>query len=118
LNKSMNANLDLINHPRLHLDWDLILIQEPYLDFLNNTRASHNWRVVYPTNHGSSPQHTRSVILVNSRLSTNDWRQLDFPHPDVTVLHLSGAIGTLTIFNIYNADDNDDTLHLLARYCH
>ncbi|KNZ74021.1 hypothetical protein J132_08675 [Termitomyces sp. J132] len=32
-------------------DWDMLAIQEPYLDHLGNTKASSYWRVVYPRDH-------------------------------------------------------------------
>ena len=37
-------------------DWDVIAIQEPWLDHLGNTQANQYWRVLYLTNHLNSNQ--------------------------------------------------------------
>ena len=65
LNKSDKAQYDLINSTA-HKDWDLLLLQEPYIDTLGNTKANHNWHVLYPTSHLTKNTMKRSVILVNA----------------------------------------------------
>ena len=50
LNKSDKAQYELINLP-IHNNWDLILLRELYIDALGNTKANHNWHVLYPTSH-------------------------------------------------------------------
>ncbi|KAG5721646.1 hypothetical protein E4T56_gene14635 [Termitomyces sp. T112] len=58
-------------------EWDVLAIQEPYLDFLGNTRASSYWRVLYPSDHrkdGST--RSRSVLLINTNISTDAFTQL------------------------------------------
>ncbi|KZT18524.1 hypothetical protein NEOLEDRAFT_1080114, partial [Neolentinus lepideus HHB14362 ss-1] len=55
--------------------------------------------------------------LVNSQLNTNDWRQVNFPNPDITIIHLEGPAGQITIANIYNDADSDVTLLALTRFC-
>ncbi|OBZ69995.1 hypothetical protein A0H81_10500 [Grifola frondosa] len=50
LNKSLDAQLDLL-HAANPDNYDLLLLQEPYLDHLNLTRANHHWTVVYPSRH-------------------------------------------------------------------
>src|SRR5262245_30548707 len=101
LNKSMVAQQDLINtlDPE---DYDLILIQEPYIDFNRKTRANHRWRVVYPSSYYADNSPVRSVILVNSRLNTNNWKQLNLPCNDLTAIQITGTFGSLSIINIYN----------------
>ncbi|KII91391.1 hypothetical protein PLICRDRAFT_105097, partial [Plicaturopsis crispa FD-325 SS-3] len=47
LNKSSKAHFDLINSA-VHKDYDILAIQEPYLDSFANTKATSKWRVVYP----------------------------------------------------------------------
>ncbi|EIW85810.1 hypothetical protein CONPUDRAFT_47317, partial [Coniophora puteana RWD-64-598 SS2] len=46
-NNSDFAQQDLLND-RFAEQWDVIVIQEPYKNFLGNTRATHRWHVVYP----------------------------------------------------------------------
>ncbi|OBZ65125.1 hypothetical protein A0H81_14888 [Grifola frondosa] len=41
LNKSLDAQLDLL-HTATPDDYDLLLLQEPYLDHLNLTHANHH----------------------------------------------------------------------------
>ena len=88
LNKSDKAQYDLINSP-IHNNWDLILLQEPYINALGNTKANHNWHVLYPMSHLANGSVKQSVILVNTLLDTNTWKQLPFSHSnDVTVFQL------------------------------
>ncbi|KIK47992.1 hypothetical protein CY34DRAFT_36412, partial [Suillus luteus UH-Slu-Lm8-n1] len=47
LNTSMAAQEALLNSPKIS-EWDIIVIQEPYINFLRNTRANHRWHVLYP----------------------------------------------------------------------
>src|SRR5258705_13994288 len=110
---SMVATQHLINSD-LHHQYDIIALQEPYLDTYGNTRASRYWRVVYPSSHLSPNSCTRSTILINSALSTNAWQQIPFDSPDVTIVQLSGSFGHLTLFNIYNDGKHDNTLQKLA----
>jgi len=106
LNKSQEAQADLINNIQ---EYDLVVIQEPYIDHLNRTRATSRWRVLYPSRHfhDNSP-HTRSVILVNTSLLSENWTQLEIHSADVTAIQLQTEIGEVRIFNIYNPGDGDD----------
>ncbi|KAI0365271.1 hypothetical protein BV20DRAFT_901507, partial [Pilatotrama ljubarskyi] len=55
-------------------DYDVLAIQEPYLNFRGLSASTSHWCVIYPTVHGTdSAPHTRSILLVNKRLSTNTW---------------------------------------------
>ena len=45
LNKSDKAHYDLINTP-LHKNWDVLALQEPYINMLGNTKANSWWHVV------------------------------------------------------------------------
>ena len=67
LNKSDKAHYDLINSP-VHKDWDLLLLQEPYIDSFGNMKAMSRWHTIYPSTHLSNDAITRSVILVNAAL--------------------------------------------------
>ena len=46
--------------------------------------ANTQWITIYPSTHNWAPNTTRSVILVNTNLLTNNWNQLHIKHPDVT----------------------------------
>ncbi len=92
--------------------FELALIQEPYIDWLGLTRANSKWSVIYPTGHRdkANKDKTRSAILVNKRISTNDWDEVDFDSPDVTVIRLRTPSGPLFIFNIYKDQTHDRTI--------
>ncbi|EIW87282.1 hypothetical protein CONPUDRAFT_44275, partial [Coniophora puteana RWD-64-598 SS2] len=47
MNNSRYAHDDLLNG-KLADDWDVVVLQEPCLDRVGNTRATASWRVVYP----------------------------------------------------------------------
>jgi Endonuclease-reverse transcriptase len=116
LNKSDKAQYDLLNSP-IHKEWDLLLLQEPYIDTLGNTKANHYWRVIYPTSHLDDGSAKRSIILVNAGLDTDTWSQVSFTGSnDVTVIRIGHPQGRLTIFNIYNDCGHSETLRTLDHY--
>jgi len=88
-------------------DTDIICIQEPSLNFLGFTTATLGWHPIYPTGttHGENNEpRTCSIIMVNSRLSTNTWTQIDIPLSDITAVQIKGPRGTINIYNNY--EDN------------
>jgi ribonuclease HI len=119
LNKSRVATEDLLNSG-VQNDWDILLIQEPYIDSYGNTRAGHAWRPVYPSSSAqvsnTSNDRIRSVILVNAKLDTNCWTQIDVQHQDITAIRIQGEFGSTVIFNIYNDGTHSRTVEYLDRY--
>ena len=115
LNTSHIAQLSLLNSP-ISNDWDILAIQEPALNLVNNTRASAHWRVVYLTckyTHGDKP---RVVMLVNSKISTNMLRQINFPSADVVVIQFSTSNGLCTVFNIYNHNNHNNIVEEMEHF--
>ena len=112
-NKSLVAQEDLLVSLRTST-FGICAIQEPFLDSFNKTRANPKWRVVYPKRHYSNPAKTRSVLLINTSLSTSDWHTLDTNSSDVTAIRLKTNIGTIDIYNIYNDINNDNSLRAMA----
>ena len=106
INKSLLAQQDLINNIRPD-DYELILIQEPYMDHNQKTRASSHWRVVYPSTYYTD---------LSAKLNTNSWRQMDVPCGDVTAIQISGDFGLISIFNIYNDCTHSRNLCALEQY--
>ncbi|KAG2074574.1 hypothetical protein BDR04DRAFT_1007504, partial [Suillus decipiens] len=83
LNASLVAQESLINSPDI-IERDLLIIQEPHINFLHNTRASYHWHIVYQTHHLSHPQSCSCAItFINTVLDTNTWHQIPFPSSDV-----------------------------------
>lgn len=116
LNASMAAQEALLNSSVAN-HWDIIVIQEPYLNFLRNTRANHIWHVLYPTQHYTHPQkRSRAITLINAKLDTNSWTQIAFPSSDIVVTQITSNIGKYAIFNIYNTCENQDTIAALDTF--
>ena len=63
LNKSRVAQEDLINS-EVYKEYDLLILQEPYIDSYGNTKATRDWRVTYPSSFLSRNHVTRSVMLI------------------------------------------------------
>jgi hypothetical protein len=96
-------------------DYDICIIQEPYINHRGKTRANHQWITVYLNTHQEYPDKTRSVILVNTNLWTDAWKQVHFQHLDITAIEITGNFGTLQIINVYNNGNNNNVLtHILA----
>ncbi|KAL6298154.1 hypothetical protein BKA93DRAFT_712744, partial [Sparassis latifolia] len=84
-------------------DFDIVLLQEPYLDPRTSlTRATSHWIVVYPHTHYSEAREcTCSIIFVSKRISGETWSQIKVDSPDITAISLRTVSGPLHIFNIY-----------------
>ena len=51
-------------------NWDVMALQEPYIDHLGLMHANSHWTVIYPSNKNQQNQnHTRSVILVGLHIN-------------------------------------------------
>ena len=115
-NKSDKAHFNLINSP-VHKDWDLLLLQEPYIDKFRNTKATSKWHTLYPSLHLTDSTANRLVILVNTVLDTNTWAQVPFKGcNNVTIIKFQLPQGQITLFNIYNDCTHSNTLSLIHRF--
>ena len=116
LDKSDKAQCNLINSS-VHKDWDLLLLQEPYIDKFGNTKVTSKWHTIYPSSHLSDASVNRSIILVNTALDTNTWAQVPVEGSNnITALRLRLPHGQLTNFNIYNDCTHSNTLSLFRQY--
>jgi ribonuclease HI len=113
LNKSRVAQEDLINSG-VYKDYDVLILQEPFIDSYGNTKATNDWRVVYPTSFLSRTHPTRSVMLVKTALDTNRWAQLSIPGTgDIVGIQMNTGNDRVTLFGIYNDCHHSDSLHAL-----
>ena len=101
LNRSLEGQLDLL-HSLKASNYDIMALQEPHIDFLGRTRTSPYWTVIYPKLHVDKPKKTRSVILINRNISTNNWEDLGILSSDVTGVHLHGTFRAICLLNVYN----------------
>ncbi|QRV77059.1 Reverse transcriptase from transposon X-element protein [Ceratobasidium sp. AG-Ba] len=98
-------------------NWDILAIQEPALNDKNAIGITSNWILVYPTNHLRDGQpRSRSLLLVNRRLSTNCWRAIALGSADVTAIKLETSRGKTRIYNVYNDGAHDTTIELLETH--
>ena len=111
LNKSEIAHLDIINRA-LSINWDIILIQEPYLTHLGHVRAPNGFVSVFPTDRLVKQEDpVRSVIWVSSSLSSNSWKAISIPgNNDLTAIQADTGPIKVTFFNIYNDCTHSSTL--------
>ncbi|CAG7850087.1 SubName: Full=Uncharacterized protein {ECO:0000313/EMBL:CCA76396.1} [Serendipita indica DSM 11827] len=105
--KSPDAHGELIN--TLSPDeWDIIAIQEPALNSIENIRATQNWQVFYPcTKVTDNHSKLRAVTLVNVKISYCE---------QVRVASSDIEPNRMYIYNIYNDSTNNDTLEQLAKH--
>lgn len=99
--------------------YDLACIQEPYLNVVGLANASNLkrfWDVIYPTNHHSNPECSQTILLVNKKLSKNNWHIILLDSPNITAIEIHGDFRKVHIYNIYNACDHSRTIWFLERH--
>ena len=94
----------------------IVALQEPVINPFNNSIASKDWILVYPTPHCTHPVKTRALTLIRSTYSTDTWEQIDFPSGDVVIICLKGVWGKIIIFNIYNDGKHNNTIEQLKQF--
>ena len=80
-------------------------------------KATHDWRVVYPTSFLSCSHAIRSVILVRSSMETNCWVQISVPGTeDMAAIQIGASLGKVILFGLYIDCHHSNTLCLLNDY--
>ena len=88
-------------------DWDIIALQEPWFDSYGNSCGTQYWCVVYPANfYNEGRSRIRSILLINTNLSTNCYTILPLMHSDITAVRFKGTNGFLSISNIIQVFPN------------
>ena len=99
----------------LHKNWDILALQEPYIDTFGNTKANSRCHVVYLSSHLTNSNTNRSTILVNSALDVNKWAQIPLKDTnDISVIQLAMPRGRITIFNLYVNCNHSEALSALG----
>ena len=62
----------------------------------------HRWYTIYPKEHYTKPEKTRSILLMNRCITTDSWLQIDLRSSDVTAIQLDTECSRLTLINMYN----------------
>ena len=95
-------------------EWDILALQEPWFDHLGKTRANPKWSATYPTPKGrDNLPHPRSIILVNTNIPTESITQIPIDSNDITAIKINTKHKTLTIINVYIANNNNDAITAL-----
>jgi endonuclease/exonuclease/phosphatase family metal-dependent hydrolase len=114
--KSQTAQDYVINTARPE-DWDIIALQEPWMDSLGKSRASQYWCIIYPGNfYEEGRSRIRSVLLINTNIYTDSYIAIPIMHSDITGIHFKGVNGSLSVINIYNEITNNDTMSYLDSF--
>jgi len=111
VNKSRTSQHNIIsNNYLVSKEVSIIALQEPAIDSDGYTLVSRDWVLIYPTPHWKPNMNSRAVTLIRSSLNSDNWKQLDFPSGDVIVIQICGEWGKLTLVNVYNDCNNDNTV--------
>ena len=115
LNKSLTSQLHLL-HTARPTDWDIILIQEPWMG-PTTTRSSHHWNVIYPnTFRIDGSRSPRSLIFINTNIPSDSYTQIKFTSSDVSGLKLKIHDQTINIVNIYNDCNHDESINAVSEF--
>jgi len=115
LNKSLTAQSDMLQ--LLDPDeYDIAAIQEPYLNHNHNSCASRNWFTLYLKEHYAKPNKTRSLMLINKRIPTNKWTQIDLTLSDMTAIQMQTPLGSIILINMYNDVRNSEGPWKIMQY--
>lgn len=118
LRKSANAWEHMIKNLDPNI-YNITCIQEPYLNPVNLVNASNLrqfWDVIYPTDHHTNARRSQTIMLVNKKLSKNNWHIVPIKSPNVMAIEIIGTFGKVRLYNIYNPGDSEATLHFLERH--
>lgn len=95
--------------------WDIIALQEPYLDHLGRTRANSHWNVIYPSNKNlDNHNRVRSITLVNTNIQSAQIQQIKIQSNDITAIKITTNTRTLILFNVYNDNNHNQSIKTLA----
>jgi len=116
LNKSEKAHHDLINRS-LGKDWDILLIQEPYITKTGIIRTPNGYSLLYPQDrYKKDAGKVRSVTMVSSGLATSSWKGINIPgNNDITITQITHQEQYLSIINIYNDCEDLKTITTLRQ---
>ena len=98
------------------MNMTMAAIQELYLNFNHNTRATHNWYTVYPKKPYDKLNKTRYIILMNKRIPTNNWTQIDFDLSDMMAVQIQTPVGYILCINMYIDTQTSEGVQKVTQY--
>ena len=111
--KSLQAQSAFISNTS---GYDIVYIQEPYIDFLDNSQSSTIWKVVYPTRWTSSKDKVQAFVIIHPCLNTSSWYQLEVNSADIVAICINIQAGLVIVINIYNDQNHHNTLYKLSNF--
>ena len=110
------AQEDLINS-NFHNNYDLLILQELFINMLGSMKATSCWRVVYPSSRRVGSLLLQAVMLINTEINTNHWLQICISDTrDMVAVQFTRDFGQLTIHNIYNNCNKSKTIAWLGAH--
>jgi hypothetical protein len=106
--KSSTAQHDLLAKadPK---EWDIIALQEPYLNHLHLTHANPHRNIIYPSNKNLNNQpHSCSIILLNTNIHPKQTSQISINSSNITAVLIVTNSHPLIIINMYNDNNNNN----------
>lgn len=92
-------------------DWDIIALQEPYLDHLHLMYANQYWNVIYPSNKSLDRQaQAQSVLLINTNIHSEQVNQIAIHSGNITAVQIETDWQPLIIINIYNDNTHNQSI--------
>ena len=112
--KSSTAQHDLLAKAKPQ-DWDVIALQEPYLNHLQLTHANPHWNVIYPSNRNLDRQaRVRSILLINTNIPSGQVSQIVVQSSDVTAMRIETTSRPLILINIYNDNTHSRSIDAIS----
>jgi hypothetical protein len=94
VHKSKTAQEYILNNPNPR-DWDVIPLQEPWMDNFDNSRGTQYWCVVYPANlYEEGWVRVHFILLINTNLSTDCYSILPIKHSNVTAVCFRATVAS------------------------
>ena len=112
VNNSKTAHLDLLNMVDPN-QYHVLAIQEPYTDSFGISRGNRKWEAVYPPTHDTDPKHTRSMLLISTRIPSDRVQPIKVNSKDISAVRLQTEEGPIAIYNIYNDCQHSDAIATL-----
>ena len=111
VNRSAVAQLALLNTTDPG-KYEILALQEPYLDSNQLTRATPYWVVLYPSPYNTNRSLTRAVLLVNREIF-HQVTQISYNSHDVVAVNIQSPIGLISLFNFYLDGEHSRALGIL-----
>ncbi|KAF9499981.1 hypothetical protein BDN71DRAFT_1427609 [Pleurotus eryngii] len=114
MNKSLKGQSQLI---KSIANYDIILLQEPWLDQDGLTRATSQFNVIYPTTQGRESEKTQVVTMISTYIKSDHYIQLLIDSLDIVGSDIKcGPEEWLHIINIYNDCNHDCSMQAVKSF--